>query len=278
MKPDYQKLTELVFLEVAKYLLTRSEWVFYSGFSVSTRGKLSMTAPSWLPNFAQQSGLSPTNPVMLFLPHSHKVDCGRRNVSFQERERILAVTGLVLDTVEIAVELKSDPDLLLDQIAELELLAKRAVCRELPLDDARNCFMNLTRDRDVFQVFPSQVSNSPLALREQYEALTRRVERWSGKDTTSQYERPFFNIIKHLLPGMHFFVTNMGFFGMTGARVCKGDTVSFLFGEELPIVLRPQGSLYTMLGAANVSGVMNGEVTGDMYQKGLVEKTTFLIR
>jgi hypothetical protein len=77
---------------------------------------------------------------------------------------------------------------------------------------------------------------------------------------------------------MHFFVTNMGFFGMIGARVCKGDTVSFLFGEELPIVLRPQGSFYTMLGAANVSGVMNGEVTRDMYQKGLVEKTTFLIR
>ncbi len=163
MKPDYQKPTELVFLEVAKYLLTRGEWGLYSEFSVSTRGNLSMTAPSWLPNFAEQSGLG-TNPIMLFLPHSHNADCGRRNVSFQDRERILAVTGLVLDTVEIAVKLKSDPDLLLDQIAELELLAKQAFCRELPFDDARNCFTNLIRDKDVLQLFPALRSPQPLSF------------------------------------------------------------------------------------------------------------------
>ena len=64
---------------------------------------------------------------------------------------------------------------------------------------------------------------------------------------------------------------------MTGANIRKDDTVSLLFGEQLPIILRSQDSFYTMLGAANVSGVMKGEVTG-MFREGLVEETTFLIR
>jgi hypothetical protein len=33
-----------------------------------------------------------------------------------------------------------------------------------------------------------------------------------------------------------------------------------------------------MVGGAHVSGVMVDEVTGDMYERGLVEKRTFLIR
>jgi hypothetical protein len=70
----------------------------------------------------------------------------------------------------------------------------------------------------------------------------------------------------------------MGFFGVAVAKVRKNGNVTFLFGELLPIILRPQGLSYSMVGATYVSGVMVDDVTGDMYERGLVGKRTFLIR
>jgi hypothetical protein len=116
------------------------------------------------------------------------------------------------------------------------------------------------------------------SLREQYDVLTGRAELPSGWHTASEYGDYLLWVINQVLPGRCFFVTSMGFFGVTVEKVRKNDNITFLFGEKVPIVLRSQDSSYTMVGAAYVSGVMNGELTCDMYQSGLIEKRTFHIR
>lgn len=70
----------------------------------------------------------------------------------------------------------------------------------------------------------------------------------------------------------------MGFFGVAVTKIRKNDNVTFLFKEQLPIILRPRDLAYFMVGVAYVPGLMNDEVTRDMYERGLVEKRTFLIR
>ena len=287
MKPDYQKPIELVFLEVTRYLLEhedKDKLGPYSSFSVSTEGGgLPRTAPSWLLDFSRQSTSISHDPIMFAITNrydSNEVDYGQRSVSFQSQNRVLAITGLVLDTIEAVFELKSDETLLLDQIAESEILTQQALNKEIPLNDPRCCFMRLKRSTDIFQVFSCQNDKNTLAssLRQGFELLTSRVERPSGEGTASRHETSLHWFMDSVLPGIFFFVTNMGFVGLTRASVRKDDTVSLIFGEQVPIVLRSQGSFYNMLGKANVSGVMNDEMTGDMYRSGLVEKTTFLIR
>ena len=122
-------------------------------------------------------------------------------------------------------------------------------------------------------------NDSAPSLREQYEALAGRAAA-SSLDfrSAAEFSDPLVWLLKHIFPGRCFFVTEMGFFGVAVAKVRKNDNVTFLFGECLPIILRPRGLSYSMVGAAHVSGVLVDEVTGDMYEKGLVEKRTFLIR
>jgi hypothetical protein len=70
----------------------------------------------------------------------------------------------------------------------------------------------------------------------------------------------------------------MGFVGTAVSSVYKDDVVTCLFGEMLPVILRPQEASYRMISTAYVSGLMRDDVPGDMCEKGLVEKTTFLIQ
>lgn len=285
IKPDYQKPTELLFLEVTKYLLEHDNGPFYSRYSISTSGRtLSRASPSWVPDFSAQETFSPRNPNVSTYPRSTLSVPVQRCVSFQDHNKVLAMTGLFFDTIEVVIELKSNQDLLLSQIPELERLAQNAVNKKILSDDSEHCFAKLKKHEDVLLVLNGgqDIPSSDLSVRntrQLYDVLTCRVEVPSdAKCTASEFAESLLCLINHLLPGRCFFITKMGFVGVAVARVRKNDSVTFLFGEVLPTILRPRGSSYNMVGAAYVSGIMNDELTGDMYQSGLVEKRTFLIR
>lgn len=84
--------------------------------------------------------------------------------------------------------------------------------------------------------------------------------------------------MNHVLPGRFFFVKGMGFVGIAVGRVRLNDSVTFLFGEVLSIILRPRGNSFSMVCAARVSSIMNGELTGEMYQSGFIGEISFIIR
>jgi hypothetical protein len=79
MKPDYQKPTELVYLEATQHLLEHDNYSFLSLFSFSTSGKgLSKASPSWVPDFSAQKAFSPGNrDLMTRAPDSDKIPVSR---------------------------------------------------------------------------------------------------------------------------------------------------------------------------------------------------------
>jgi hypothetical protein len=119
MKPDYQKPTELVFLEATQHIL-KHENCSFSRFSFSPRGKsLSRACPSWVPDFSAQKAWSPGNPNILTSAPDSKAPTSRvttKLVSFQDHNRVLAITGVLFDTIEVVIELKDKLELILGQI------------------------------------------------------------------------------------------------------------------------------------------------------------------
>lgn len=106
IKPDYQKPIELVFLEATKHLLEHSDSDFFSFFSLSTsRKSFSRASPSWVPDFSAQKTLSPCDPdVMTCLPGSNKPISRNitKCVSFRGHNRVLVITGVLFDTIEVS--------------------------------------------------------------------------------------------------------------------------------------------------------------------------------
>lgn len=58
---------------------------------------------------------------------------------------------------------------------------------------------------------------------------------------------------------LHFFITANGYMGY-GPKCQSGDLICILFGCSVPLILRPQGGGYIILGQCFVLGVMNGEL------------------
>lgn len=145
-----------------------------------------------------------------------------------------------------------------------------------------SCFHNfskLRKHQDLWEVLTGGPADEVPGLRHQYDVLTERAEVPSAmNNAASEYVEPLLFIMNNMLPGRFFFVTSMGFDGLAVGRVRLNDSVTFLFGEILPKILRPRGKSYGVVGAAYVSGIMNGELTVDMYENGFVEKTSFIIR
>jgi hypothetical protein len=283
MRPDYQKPTELLFLEATKSMLEHhSGSYFYTLFSVSKKiGTASRTSPSWVPDFSSQEQASFCNPSLETYKYKQPNPCcGQRSVSFQGSNKILAISGFFFDSIEVAVELKSTQALLLGQIPELDRLVQHAHNKKILPDDSRYSLSRLKRQQDLFSVL-CQNSDAP-KLRRQYEILAGLAELPFEKVKDSKYVASLTSRLTFLInvafPGRCFFVTSIGFVGVAVTKVRKNDSVTFLFGERLFTILRPQGLSYTMVGAAYVSGILDGEESSDIYRKGLVKETTFLIR
>ena len=57
--------------------------------------------------------------------------------------------------------------------------------------------------------------------------------------------------------------TTRGYLALAPLRTQRGDVISILFGCSTPMVLRPLGSHYRLIGEAYVHGIMDGEGTED---------------
>ena len=275
LQPDYGIPTERVYLAATKHILKNESSPFFSTFSFYSLSRRSR--PSWVPNFADQRTASPRNPDSRTSPG---IMPGRsRRASFKDRGRLLSIQGLFFDTLSTCVELKS-PNQRLLQIQGLEKMVRQATKRPLP---PLHPFHALERDVDIVEMLSGGQHEDDGNLRYQYEYFAWEAGLLSNPDglpspeEMAQPKAIFGGILHAFLPGRYFFLTKQGFAGLSVSPVLNGDVVVLLGGEDLPTVLRPRGTSYTMLGAASVAGIMRNELW-DLYNQGLIKGTTFMIR
>jgi hypothetical protein len=87
----------------------------------------------------------------------------------------------------------------------------------------------------------------------------------SGKE-----ERQYIELTSEIAPDMHVTVlaligrrlitTTGGYMGLAPEEVLKDDVIAILYGCNFPVVLRPCGDCYYVIGECYVDGVMNGEL------------------
>jgi hypothetical protein len=62
------------------------------------------------------------------------------------------------------------------------------------------------------------------------------------------------------LPGRKLMTTIKGYLGLAPEEVLKGDVIAVLYGCNFPVVLRPYGERFYVVGECYVDGVMDGEL------------------
>jgi hypothetical protein len=55
------------------------------------------------------------------------------------------------------------------------------------------------------------------------------------------------------------FTTRLGYLGIGSRTLVRGDKICVLLGCVVPVILRPQGNRYSLIGECYVHGIMNGE-------------------
>jgi len=87
------------------------------------------------------------------------------------------------------------------------------------------------------------------------------------EDSTSEKSRlvsyEVANQARRCLTSRKLITTKGGYLALAPLRTQRGDVISILFGCSTPMVLRPFGSHYRLIGEAYVYGIMDGEGTED---------------
>jgi hypothetical protein len=63
------------------------------------------------------------------------------------------------------------------------------------------------------------------------------------------------------LVGRRLITTTHGYLGLAPAAVKAGDVVAIVYGCSFPVVLRPHGEMYQVIGESYIDGIMDGELT-----------------
>lgn len=83
----------------------------------------------------------------------------------------------------------------------------------------------------------------------------RRLPHWSSSASAKNLRLTLLS-----LAGRRLFTTNSGFVGLAPEAAQSGDVIAVVWGCDFPIVLRPCGDEYRVLGECYVHGLMGGEV------------------
>lgn len=102
---------------------------------------------------------------------------------------------------------------------------------------------------------------------------------WPGLPVTGYeaYYWPRFHLTRGtVMGGASAFVTRAGYFASGPKTVRAGDVVCVLFGCDTPVVLRPVGNQYALVGPCYVEGLMDGEAL-DLVENGKAVESEFEI-
>jgi hypothetical protein len=87
-----------------------------------------------------------------------------------------------------------------------------------------------------------------------YKKLEISVDRWAR----------LLPSIRATLNGRRFLITREGYVGWAPRSTEKGDKIFVLFGCGTPVILRPYGDTYRLVGECYIHGIMYGKVIDDL--------------
>lgn len=265
-RPDYRRTVEEVYTDVAKFLVGDDHSL--QVLSAVQHAGVRRVLPSWVPDWGVKypirlldaaqgylnfrvHGERETYPVVTHIPDSRKLALG--GFSFD--------SICTVDKTELTFAVVDECDRrLFHSLPDRRAISSTTGHHELYPPTREDVEVAWLRTISA-GLFPGGTQLDTLFAIARYPQYVR----WYLADKTSnappkEVVEEIFSWVSLWTKGRQVFVTQKGFLGLGPAEVEPGDVVCFLFGGNLPYVVRhlPQHE-YTFLGPSYVHGIMNGE-------------------
>jgi hypothetical protein len=94
--------------------------------------------------------------------------------------------------------------------------------------------------------------------------VSENLEITQAPDVTQKRWTDILHRANMILGGRRFLITQQGYVGWAPRYTRKGDKIFVLLGCKTPVILRPQGDAFKLIGECYIHGVMNGEVIDEL--------------
>ena len=232
IKPNYSAPLEIVFAQVAAYIITSTKSLSLLSEVDSVPRMLAL--PSWVPDWTKEKEVT----VSFICPFGKWV---------RLREPVYSCTGSSHADVRISEDFK-------------ELIVQGLAWDEITLvhDDPAQ----LTDPRIVEQLFGTRWPESLYKYYQKFIIDDKSTETCLEPGENIQPVQDKVSVSGRL-QGKRLVVTRNQRLGMASEDVLPGDEVVFLLGAAVPILIRPENDKYKFVGEAYFPGYMSGEALVD---------------
>ena len=271
--PDYSKDVLEVYRNLAIQLIIAERNPDILANCVSIVGSQASVLPSWVPDWSQ---LPNTQPLRTPSDGIYNAAAGTSfKGSVSDECRKLFLDGILLNKVEVLGGAWSVDGVDVER-TDLGILWKRMIeLNEEYLDifrqspRYRGCYWSTfpralvaDKDHNTIRIGQRDLSEVYVAYRQFYSRLliicaTRRCSFWKGKVHLDVYGLE--TAITRAGHGRTFCIFDDGRAGWVPATAEVGDRIAIFLGATVPILLRPRGNGYIVLGEAYVHEMMDGQ-------------------
>ena len=269
--PNYEKSVEEILRDATRIAMLESRSLsLFHNLNLRGFGRAAMPSlPSWTP-YWQQSFDRKHHPSGLegFFKADDKVALSLSTIDGTQVSDLLSVIGFTADTVRVAssaltYESAHCVQTTIRHINEVESMIKRHIgfidvtsLGECLIAGKNSCGQRATEEDclgfTLWHEYSKERGEYPRPLRK-FAALPQKLpdETWKA----SRYDAAFHYSSRN----RRFFVTNTGMMGLGSQIVKSNDVVAILYGCRWPVILRPRGERYEVIGVCYVQGIMFGE-------------------
>ncbi|KAI0543316.1 heterokaryon incompatibility protein-domain-containing protein [Xylaria curta] len=280
--PDYSKLARQVFCETAEAVIEQDECLHIL-YHVPSRARMS-DLPSWVPDWGD-TDVTDSNPTFAFW----RASCSSMHHPSPDSRHgdSLRTSGKFLGKISIrstALSAEIDPT-----VGEIEVFqdwfqcCRRLAGSYITGESIEEAFYETlvqlppTETCLDMDIFIRQSYREKLSL-ELYKEWTKVITQSIKSNETTEVDmehqpsstttaasalggaaKTFHDTVRESLRGKTLFLTDTQHMGIAGDAIREGDVVALLSGLEMPIILRPNGSGYSVVTCAYIHGVMEGE-------------------
>ena len=254
--PDYTLPVEKAYTTFVRSMLeTHGSWEVICFSKPRIRNDL----PSWVPDFSSTQETKRTNVMELIEPRNAHADI-QREVAFSDDSKTLILAGLLFDDVEEVVHADAKE-------AQAYALASRLAQWPRPTNDAYTSLVQDTPVLDVLYANRCEVTTEKYDMFEVFLGHKHIPSEFQpdfstgdlAADRRTQYLMPLLNDLAFALDGRRPFATHHGFMGMGPGDMQSGDQIIVAFGCGYPLVLRPTGGSFTLIGPSYIPAIIDGQ-------------------
>ncbi|KAJ4355027.1 hypothetical protein N0V95_003298 [Ascochyta clinopodiicola] len=280
LRADYDLPVEEVYEQLTVALIKRTGRLDIFSHIAPNQPR-NLDVPSWVPDWTIELGKEYSSDWTERFRNRHKYNaCLNQVADFRMAPRVLHVRGVLVDTITTMTtrrlgsyrKTRSYCNELLDEMIEI---AK-------PIEEEHYLSQRQTRKEAFWLTMCGGLENSPdraspiSERRLTHSQIFQSWEAWfrgprTSYQTSDLQLRSITESISSVSKGRTFIATEKGRMGWAPKNSVLGDVVAVLTGGRMPIVLRPHGGYYAVVGDAYLHGIMDGEAMGEACNLGYVE-------